>query len=165
MSFAPSVSIFFLSVLFGAIFEVLWVAFKIIRTELNNSLKNLTFILDVIYFVLISIFTICFFFFFTSGGFRIFVIIGEILGFILLKTSIEKQLNFILSFFIKIVISLSKFIFKFIRKIFLKITNISEKNLVKTSKFTKEFVTKQFQNKNNFSLSLKRLKKHKKHYK
>lgn len=164
MSFAPSVSTFFMSVLFGAFFEVIWIAFNIIRVELSNSLKNLNFILDVIYFVIVSVFTICFFFFFTSGGFRVFVIIGEILGFILLKTSIEKQLKFILSFFIKIVISLSKFIFKFIKNIFLKITNISEKTLIKTSKFTKKVVKKQLQNKHNFRFNIKILKKHKKHH-
>ena len=149
MSFAPSVTTFFLSIFYGAILGVFWIIFKILRKNLSNLFENLSFILDVSYCIIVSIVTLCFFFFFTYGGFRIFVIIGELLGFILFKISIERPTYIVFDFLIKIIILTAKSIFKIIRKIFFIITNFSEKNILKFSNYINKIATNKKIKKNN----------------
>ncbi len=130
MAFAPPVTVFFISIAFGSIFGIIWDCFRIIRNKINNF-KKIVFCLDIAYFVIISLLTILFFFKFTSGGVRLFVIIGEILGFIIYYISIEKIIFKILNLVLGSILNIFLAIFKFIRNIFLKLILISEKNCIK----------------------------------
>ena len=128
MSFSPSVLIFFMSLGLGAIFGALWDIFRILRLGIPLG-RMFIFLQDIIYFAIICILTLIFFYFFTFGGFRLFVLLGEFLGFLIYYLTIG---HVVFAVF-KIII---RFIHKFVwgltwpvRKLLLKITHIFQKFL------------------------------------
>lgn len=82
MSFSPPSKIFLISILLGLSFGALWDIFRILRLSIPSG-KIFIFIQDVIYCLIICLSTLIFFYFFTFGGFRFFVLIGEFFGFII----------------------------------------------------------------------------------
>lgn len=107
MSFSPSVITFLISVLFGMIFGLIWnINLVIKKNSLKKPSKNLVIFLDIIFCIIVSILTISFFFKYTYSGFRIFVLIGELIGFTLYFCTIEKILTIIINFTVKLIFSL-----------------------------------------------------------
>lgn len=132
MSFSPSVLTFFISVALGLILGAIWDCFRIFRKKIGD-LKSLVFILDVLYFIIVSILTISFFFFFTYGGFRAFTIVGELLGFILFYSMFEKSTFPLIYLITSIIFKLIYLIYKFFKFSFMKITDLSEQKIVEVS--------------------------------
>lgn len=129
MAFAPSAVTFFISVMVGVALGAIWDCFRVVRKKIGD-LKKLVFILDLTYFILVSICTMCFFFFFTYGGFRAFALIGELLGFILFYSTFEKPVFPLIYFFVSIAFKITYFFYKIIKFSFLKFINFSEKVII-----------------------------------
>ena len=110
MSFSPSVVVFFMSLGLGAIFGALWDIFRILRLGIPLG-RMFIFLQDIIYFAIICILTLIFFYFFTFGGFRLFVLLGEFLGFLIYLTWPIRKLV------LKISHMFQKFLQRFKRKI------------------------------------------------
>lgn len=157
MSFAPSTWVFFIAILFGAVFGVLWDCCRIVRREFGGS--RIVFISDICYFILVSLFTVVFFFIFTAGGFRFFVIIGELLGFILYYCSIERPFFLLLDFVLSKLLKLIHSIYSFLKKCFKKTTNVSERNIITFSKKSKKML--RLSKKSMYNIARRDLKKNK----
>lgn len=82
MAFSPPSKIFLMSIFLGFSFGALWDIFRILRLSIPSG-KIFIFIQDVVYCLIICLSTLIFFYFFTFGGFRLFVFIGEFFGFII----------------------------------------------------------------------------------
>lgn len=100
MAFSPPVQLFLLSILWGGALGVLWDIFRILRLGFGKN-KIIVIIEDIVYAILFAVFTLLFFYFFTSGYFRFFVIIGELLGFLLYYMTIGKIVYIVFKFLIK----------------------------------------------------------------
>lgn len=129
MSFAPPVTTFLISVVLGLVFGAIWDCLRIIRKKIGDF-KKLVFVLDIIFFVLVSALTICFFFFFTYGGIRAFALVGELLGFILFYSIFEKPIFPLIYFIMSTIIKLIYFIYKIFRFVFMKVIIFTEKILM-----------------------------------
>ena len=113
MSFSPSVITFLISVLFGMFFGLIWnINLVIKKNSLTKPSKNLVIFLDIIFCIIVSILTISFFFKYTYSGFRIFVLIGELIGFAIYFCTIEKFLTIIINFIVKLIFGVYKNIIK-----------------------------------------------------
>ena len=135
LALSPPVRIFFISILFGSGFAVLWDIIRIIKKRINFNYKKTVFILDIIFFAVACVLNLTFFFIFTSGKFRFFVIIGYVVGFILYNLTIsvfifpalQIIINFIFLIFEKI-FSLIKLIVHFFEKVLnITLININKK--------------------------------------
>lgn len=135
MSVSPPTTIFFLSMLLGVCFGIFWDVNRVLKKLIKSSTKKFVFSLDIIFSVIVCILTITFFYFFTYAGFRLFVLIGALLGFILYYCTIEKPIYYILHIIIG-----------FIIKIIFKILNFA-KIIGNKLKFILEFIVKYFKNK------------------
>lgn len=82
MAFSPPATIFLMSIILGMSFGALWDIFRILRLSIPSG-KIFIFMQDVVYSLIICLATLIFFYFFTFGGFRFFVLIGEFFGFII----------------------------------------------------------------------------------
>lgn len=104
---------FLLSIAFGILFSVLYDVFKSVRIACR--LKKLTVALsDVVYFLVITLFTFCFFMLRTKGQPRAFAFFGELLGFVLWRLTLSK-------YFLRVLL----FAFRIFRSLLLKISLIS----------------------------------------
>ena len=133
MSFAPPVSTFFFSIIVGLILGAIWDCLRLIRKKIGD-LKKIVFVLDITFFILVSVFTICFFFFFTDGGIRSFALVGELLGFILFYSVFEKPIFPLLYFIISAIAKIAVLLYKIFEFSFLKPINSVEKVLMVSSK-------------------------------
>lgn len=122
MSFSPSVKIFLLSILFGLIFGLFWNVILIIKKNLfKKPSKKLIVVFDLIFCITFSISTVGFFFNYTYSGFRIFVVFGELVGFIFYFYIFEKLLTPIITIIVKSILNIYYKIFK---KLLLRIIKI-----------------------------------------
>lgn len=134
MSFSPPVKIFFVSIFWGFLLGILWDLNRAIKKNIkfkNKNVKSLNFVLDVIFSVLAVILTLTFFFMFTYSGFRAFVLIGELIGFILYFCTITKFVFVILNFLVKNIFKIFKNIFEFFKNLTSKLTKIANKIKIK----------------------------------
>lgn len=132
MSFSPPVKIFFISIFWGFLLGILWDLNRVIKKSLKiKNKKNINFFLDVVFSVLAAVLTLTFFFVFTYSGFRVFVLIGELIGFILYFCTITKFIFFILNFLIKYILKVFIKIFNFFSILTFKIIKITTKLKIK----------------------------------
>lgn len=123
ISILSQVLVFLFSIVLGLIFGVIFDFFRIIDTISNTSLKKL-FFEDILYFFIMSILTFIFMLIFNKGDFRIFIVIGELIGFFLWHFTLGK-IN--VRFFSNILIFLkSKFLF-IVNKLLLPFTKLYNK--------------------------------------
>lgn len=153
MAFSPPSTIFLMSILLGLSFGALWDIFRILRLSIPSG-KVFVFIQDVVYCLIICLSTLIFFYFFTFGGFRFFVLIGEFFGFIIYYFTIG---NIVFNIFKVIIHFLHKIIWFLtwpIRKIIAKILCLFKRILcIFNQKFKKDIcITKKFLHLNNISL-------------
>ena len=121
MAIAPSVQTFMLSILFGTALGIVWDIIKIIKKNIKSKNNKIFIFLDFAFFALACVFSITFFFLFTYGGFRIFVLAGEILGFIIYNLLITKFSYIIINLIVGFIIKILYNIFRLIRFIINKI--------------------------------------------
>lgn len=95
MAISPSILVFFFSLLLGFCYLIVWVLFKSLSYCFYSN-KKIQFFYDFIFCLIIAFSSILFFYKFTDGHFRFFIILGFILGFILLYFS---SYTFIFRFF------------------------------------------------------------------
>lgn len=126
MAFSPPSKIFLMSIFLGFSFGALWDIFRILRLSIPSG-KIFIFIQDVIYCLIICLSTLIFFYFFTFGGFRLFVFIGEFFGFIIYYFTIGH-----------IVFNIFKIIIHFLHKIIWFLTWPFRKFLTKIICFLKK---------------------------
>lgn len=145
MAFSPPSKIFLMSILLGLGFGALWDIFRILRLGIPSG-KIIIFIQDVVYCLVVCLSTLIFFYFFTFGGFRFFVFIGEFFGFIIYYFTIGHIVfnifKIIIHFLHKIIWLLTwpfrKFITKmlcFFKKILCNFNQKLKKHLHVTKKF------------------------------
>ena len=104
---------FLLALALGIFFSAVYDVFKAVR--LTCRPKTIAVALsDVVYFLLLTLFTFCLFMLRTKGQPRGYAFFGELLGFILWRLTVSK-------YFLKILL----FIFRILRSLFLKISLIS----------------------------------------
>ena len=136
MSFSPSIKVFLISILWGFLLATFWDLNRVIKKNLNfKKIKNLNFILDIVFSALAVILTLTFFFIFTYGGFRAFVLAGELIGFVIYFCTITKFVFSVLDF-------LFKHIFKIFEKIFKLFKNLTFKIIKKINEFKIKFAIK-----------------------
>ncbi len=82
MGVAPEAEQFLIAVCFGGILGVGWDLFRILRLA-GFASRALVFAEDLLYMLLVTLVTLLFFYWFTSGDFRVYVLIGEFLGWVL----------------------------------------------------------------------------------
>ena len=121
MSFSPSIKTFLISIFFGIIFGLIWNIILIIKKNLHEKPnKTLIIIFDIIFWIIVSVLTIGFFFNYTFSGFRLFILIGELIGFSIYFCTIEKFLSSIINVVVKFILSIY---YKIIKKFSIKIIN------------------------------------------
>lgn len=125
MSFSPPLKVFLFSILVGGFFGIIWDINRVLKTKNKN--KRMTFILDISFFIISCISTLIFFYIFTYAGFRGFIVVGEILGFILYICTIEKPIYKALLIIIKFLYKIFSTVFKIIKKFVLFIYKILSK--------------------------------------
>lgn len=140
--------IFLQSCLLGGIIGVLYDIFRILRLAFKTN-KYIILVQDLIFFIIAAIITFVFLLINGDGQIRIFIIIGEILGFtiyfltlgvVVIKSSkfiiniIKSILMFIYKLLIRPFVKIFCFIFSKFRFIFEKIT-IKSKKILKNQKF------------------------------
>ena len=126
MAFSPPVVVFFISNIFGVFLAIVWDCFRLIRKRVNKKARKLLIALDVMFFLFAIVATLIFFFIYTFSGFRIFVIVGEILGAILYYATIGPSVFKFLSL-IDCFINDKLRIFKTIKNSYLAIFNFPGK--------------------------------------
>lgn len=141
--------IFLFSMLLGAFLSLVFDGFRISNAVLKVNLKRI-FFEDVIYFILSAIITFTYILVVNSGEIRVYIIFGEVLGWIIYRLTIGK---FIYKFILIVVKFLSKWFSKLkkyviskipkdkIRKLIGKIKNKKPK-FIKSSKPKRKFLQK-----------------------
>ena len=112
MAFSPPVQLFLLSILCGVILGIFWDVTRILKQKIKHYKSVIIFILDAVFCVTACVLTLIFFFLFTYGGFRGFVLIGELIGFMLYYATIERFMFSTLEVVIKLIINVLNIIFK-----------------------------------------------------
>ncbi|MDF2566818.1 MAG: yabQ [Oscillospiraceae bacterium] len=107
--------IFLYSCVLGIGLGIVYDIFRIIRLAIKTG-PIIIFIQDTIYFMVAAFSTFTFLLFFTDGQIRVYVLIGEFLGWILYYFTMGKLVINASKFIIKII----KIIFKWIYKIFIR---------------------------------------------
>ena len=141
--------IFLFSMLLGAFLSLVFDGFRISNAVLKVNLKRI-FFEDVIYFILSAIITFTYILVVNSGEIRVYIIFGEVLGWIIYRLTIGK-------FVYKIILTVVKFLSKWfsklkkyviskipkdkIRKLIGKIKNKKPK-FIKSSKPKRKFLQK-----------------------
>lgn len=108
LALAPPVYIFFVSILFGMGFAALWDLVRIVKQKIKTNARKAVFVLDIIFFVVACTLNLVFFFIFTSGEFRVFILIGYLLGFVFYHVTICHIVYRILQFIIDFIFLVSK---------------------------------------------------------
>lgn len=111
--------IFLQSCLLGIVLGIIYDVFRVIRRAIKVN-TIITFIQDFIFFILAAIITFTFFLQQTDGEMRMFVVIGELLGWVVYYLTIGK-----------LVIKISESIIKVIKNIFKLIYNILIKRIIR----------------------------------
>ncbi len=112
MAFSPPVQLFFISILCGAILGIFWDVTRILKQNATSYKSVIVFILDAVFCVTACVLTLVFFFMFTYGGFRGFILAGELIGFVLYYATIEKFIFSVLKVVIEFVANILNIIFK-----------------------------------------------------
>ena len=126
MSVSPPTIIFFLAILLGFFWGIFWDINRVLKKLITSKNKKFVFVLDVVFSVVACILTITFFYFFTYSGFRLFVLVGALLGFIIYYCTIQKPVFYALHIIIGFIIKIIFKILLFAQKIANKIKSISE---------------------------------------
>lgn len=131
MGFSPPTIIFFFSILLGALVGLIWDINRILKNNVKSNRKKFMFFLDILFCVVTSILTISFFFIYTYSGFRLFVLIGMLIGFILFYCTIEQPIYFVLNIVFKFIFKILRFFKKslefladILQKILVKLKNL-----------------------------------------
>lgn len=106
ISLADQTLTFLLSLLGGAVLCLLYDLFRIFRLSRSTSRVGL-FVEDVLYFVLCGFLTFCFFIVRCSGEIRGYVLLGELLGFVVCRCTLSALL-----------LCAAKYVYRFIRRLF-----------------------------------------------
>lgn len=142
MVVSPPAVVFGISLLWGAGLGMLWDLFRIFRLSFPTG-KTVAFIEDVVYAILASFATLLFFYLFTSGGFRLFVFIGELLGFVVYYFTIGRLVYQIFIVVIRLIKKLIGWITwplrKLIRFAARKLAPVLKKARRSQKKFSKKF--------------------------
>ena len=133
MSFSPSILVFFFSLLLGMGLGALWDIFRIFRLGIPST-KTIIFFQDIIYALLATTITLVFFYIFTSGGFRMFVLIGEFLGFVFYYLTIGRLAFKIFKVIFKVIHKIIWILTLPFRKVFKKLIHIITSLLYKLTK-------------------------------
>lgn len=148
--------LFVIFIINGILIGILFDIFRILRKSFK-TVDIVTYIQDVIFWILTGILTLYFIFTYNNGEIRLYVFLGIILGILLYILTISKYIikfsviiiTFIKSIigkFIKIIIYPFNFIFKIIKKVLFRpfsfviinIRNIFTKNKLKINNFIKK---------------------------
>lgn len=112
--------IFFLkSILLGAFLGLFFDVFKILRLLIKHH-NIFIFIEDILFFLISAIFSYNFMMNISYGQIRLFILTGELIGFILYKLSISNLIVKAILFVISKLINLLKILFKNIIRFFIK---------------------------------------------
>ena len=95
VSSISQLNIFVLSVIIGAVLELIFELFNLFSTS-KTIPKALIFFNDVLYFVLAAVITHCFLIYFCDGKIRFFVLLGEFAGFAAIYNSLGRLFRFLL---------------------------------------------------------------------
>lgn len=117
---------FLLSIGLGAVCCLLYDIVRIIHFFRVKKWLS-TFIIDILYFVIVSFLTYCFLFFRCVGQVRLFVLIGQLFGFVICRNTLSVIFMKIWMFILK---KVGKFL-RFTKKICRRIFNMIEKELKK----------------------------------
>ena len=128
---------FIVSIILGGGFSLLFDIFKAFRISFKMS-GVAVFVTDIIYFLLISLLTFCYFLATTDGEIRLFIILGCFLGFIVFRFLISRYLTSALSYIIKKIIKLFSLLNYYINLLFDKISQFFIAFLNKAIKFLKK---------------------------
>lgn len=109
MSVSPPTIIFFLSILLGILWGIFWDVNRVLKKLISSKNKKFIFVLDVIFSIVACVLTIIFFYCFTYAGFRLFILVGAFLGFILYYCTIQKPVFYALHIVVGIIV---KIVFK-----------------------------------------------------
>ncbi len=143
---------FLLSVVLGAAFCLLYDVLRYLHKR-KISGTFFVFLGDVFYFVLISVATFCFFILYSKGVIRIYVYIGEILGFVLCRKTLSRlflaillKLDLIITRVLEMIFLPFGRIIRFINKIMRKTTDKIGKGRKKISRKFLELLKKRAKN-------------------
>lgn len=106
ISLADQTLTFLLSLLGGGVLCLLYDLFRIFRLSRNTSSLGM-FVEDVLYFVLCGFLTFCFFIVRCSGEIRGYVLLGELLGFLVCRCTLSAVL-----------LCIAKYVYRFFKKLF-----------------------------------------------
>ena len=123
VSILSQIVVFFFSMVLGLIFGVIFDFFRIIDIIFNATLRRI-FFEDILYFFIMSIMTFIFMLIFNKGDFRVFIVIGELIGFFLWHFTIGR-IN--VKFSSKILIFFESKILRVIDKVSFPITKLYNK--------------------------------------
>lgn len=101
------------SIFLGVISSFIFDFFKILRLSIKHN-NIFIFIEDIIFFIILSLLTYNFMINISFGQIRIFILIGELIGFILYKFSISDFIVKSITYIISIISALFKLIFNFL---------------------------------------------------
>ena len=134
---AEQTEIFFYALGFGFLLGILYDVFRTLRLIISGS-KSFVFFMDLLYFTVCAFLTFCFIMVADSGRVRIYVALGEILGWFIYYFSFGaialKVSNAIIRFFRRI--------FKAISKPFKRIFSILWRKISKFGDFSKKIIRK-----------------------
>ena len=139
MSFSPPVLVFFMSLGLGVVFGALWDVFRILRLGMPLG-RVFVFLQDIIYFAIICLLTLIFFYFFTFGGFRLFVLLGEFLGFLVYYFTIGRVVFNVFKIIIHLIHRFLWILSWPIRKFALMMIHIGQKFLCKLKRKIKKYL-------------------------
>ena len=155
MSFSPPTIIFFLSILLGSVLGLIWDLNRVLKNNVHKNKKKFAFFLDILFCITAAVSTICFFYFYTYSGFRFFILIGLLIGFVLFYCTIEKAVYFILNLIFEFIFKILRFLKKIIESIADILENIIIK--IKNTFYHKIYIK--------ICLKIKKIKNKKKSYK
>ena len=103
------ITIFLFSMLLGAFLSLFFDGFRIMNAVLKVNLKRI-FFEDVIYFVLSAIITFTYILVMNSGEIRVYIVLGEAIGWLIYRVTIGK-------FVYKLILTVVKFLSKWLSKL------------------------------------------------
>lgn len=135
---------FLYSIILGVMFDLFYDVFKAFRLTIKCS-DFFIFIQDIIYFMIVSIVSFCFFLVFTCGEIRFYILTGLVIGFFVSRFSLSRIFVPILRWIITAIIIVRRYSRRFFRAIhnfFDVILKKVQKNLKKTLKSAKKLLKK-----------------------
>ncbi len=145
---ARQTEIFLYSLGFGFLLGIVYDVFRTLRLIVSGS-KGFAFFCDLLYFAVCSFATFCFILVVDSGRVRLYVALGEILGWLIWYFSFGaiamKATNAVVRFFRRIILTVSKFFRRIMKRILKKCGKILlfvKKIIRKNNKKSKFFLQK-----------------------